>query len=260
MKKTSMALLLGLGIFLTGCQQGNTDQNKNTSTPAGVEATTTSEALSETTSKAGITFSDIHAKPELLKDYVKADLDFKALVASEEYVSTYYMNEVYKETDTHYTQYIFPIPSEEESSALYLNFENDVLKDAKVDEFAGSVSHADRKSDYAITHFGYNLKLQPKQADYKYDYNDLKAIEKDLTEKFVGKEESKLAEHFKVSAPATVMENLKTGKVNDVYLLVNEIGYTTSVSLNVVVEQGKITKIHVDDIGNRTFDPISLIK
>lgn len=261
MKKRNMALLLGLGLVLTGCNKETTVTT--TTSPAAVtesqEATTTA-AVESNTSEAGIAFYQVYENPDLLKDFVEADIDFKTLIASEDSVSVYYLNDPYKETDTTYAKYIYPIASKEESSALYLNFVNDKLESAKIDEFSGSVNHTDVKADFAITHFGYNLKLQPKQESFKFNYDNLESINKELDDKFIGKEESKLTEYLKVNAPATVMENLKSGKINNVYLLVNELGYTTSVTVNVVAENNLITDIHVDDAGNRTFDPISLIK
>lgn len=261
MKKMNIALLLGLGLILTGCNQKA--PVSTTTSPAAVEVqenTTSESAVESNASGSGIAFHQIFENPDLLKDYVKADIDFKTLIASEDSISSYYLNDPYKETDTTYAKYIYPIASKEESSALYLNFVDDKLESAKIDEFSGSVNHSDVKADFAVTHFGYNLKLQPKQEAFKFNYDDLKSINKVLDDEFIGKEESKLTEYLKVTAPATVMENLKSGKTNNVYLLVNEIGYTASVTVNVVIENNLITDIHVDDAGNRTFDPISLIK
>lgn len=255
MKKLAIALILSMALITASC---NDKANVKEET-AKIENVVTESALEENATKAGITMDDLYRDSNVLKKYIDSDLDFEKILAQDNGVSIYYVNEAATENQQYKTIQVFPI-SEDDSTHLYLYFADDILESAKLDEYSGEVDHSWGNADYAIMHYGGNLSKQASQDSFKFNYDDYASIEKELKEKFLNKELSKFNEYLKVYVPATKMKNIKSEKTLEVYVLVSEIGYTASTTINIALEDDKIVDIHVDDIGNRNFDPLTLIK
>lgn len=271
MKKLAIAMFLSLALIATACSNDKEQESEKVDKSTQVETSVSNEeksaegkSIAEEASEQdslNVPFDKIFGDPSILKGHVKGekeDLDYSKII-SEPATTVYFDKEDPSEEELGNYVMVYPIGTEDGTS-LYLIFENSKLKEAKLDEFVGTISKDLFEADYMFYNFESSLESQPKQGDYKYNYDDLESIQKDLEEKYLDKEIIEFNTEFEVYSPISKIINLNNNKEVETYYLVNPDGYTLSTSVSVVILDGKILKIHVDAVGNRTFDIQSLAK
>jgi len=266
MRKLVIAAMLMIGLVATGCSNSDAETNKSNSVDNTTAVSSTIETkemekdkdILETEKIENVTFDQIFKDPSILSKFLKSDLDYKKIIGQDSTVISFFNEEPSDDDYGNYYQ-IYPT-GEEDSTGLYLIFEKGILKEVKLDEFVGEIDTKDINYDYVYYDFGAMLEKQPKQENFDFDYGDLEKIGKFFKENYEGKSVYDLNEYLGVYSPVGKIINLKNNKILETYYLVNPEGYTISTSVNAVIENGTVTKIHVDDVGNRTFDKVSLIK
>ncbi|MCT4660272.1 MAG: hypothetical protein N4A40_00320 [Tissierellales bacterium] len=273
MRKLVIALMLSLVIISTGCSNGENKAKEQTSDNVKVETSAESQNEEEAKTKEtpseenekieslNVPFDQIYADPSILEGHVSGateNIDYSEVL--KEPVTTVYFNKE-NPSDEDYGNYvsIYPIGNEDGTS-LYLIFEKSKLREAKLDTFVGTVSQDLFETDYMFYSFESVLESQPKKEAFDYNYDDLKSIQETLEKKYLNQEIVSFNNDFEVYSPVSRILNVNNNKEVETYYLVDPDGYTLSTTISLVIEDNKITKIHVDDAGNRAFDIMSLAK
>ncbi|MCT4619916.1 MAG: hypothetical protein N4A62_11080 [Marinisporobacter sp.] len=205
----------------------------------------------------GYSFTEIQEKPELLKEFTKMDADYKAYL-EKEILRAIFLDENNNLTDA---TNIYTLPNAEDSTALYLYMKKDKVINGKLDEFNGMVNTEGYEYDTLVYDYGSNMEKQAKESDFPYDLVEKREdAQKELKDQFEGKSLNELQDFLKVYTPLYKYMRKDTDKTLETYMIISEVGYTASSTINVIVKNGKITKLYIDDSYQPENDPVSMLK
>ncbi|QXM05365.1 hypothetical protein [Crassaminicella indica] len=253
MKNYKRFIALGLmsAVMVTTAACGG-EAVKDMASSMKVESMKTSKADS-----LGYTFSEVSEKPEILKEFTKMDADYAAYLKSNPF-SVLFLDEkmnITDETD------VYSLPEKEDSTALYLYIKNDKVINAKLDAFNGEINTEGYTYDTLFYDYSNNMEKQAKEKDFPYDLeNNKDDAEKELKAKFEGKGIDELQDFLKVYTPLRKYARKDTDKTLESYMIISEIGYTASKTINVIVKDNKIEKLYIDESYRPDNDPIEMLK
>lgn len=157
-KKTSykLSFISFLLIVLVGCSSISEPENNTNTTPNEISKQNPSNIIEEN-NEYPLGLPDASKILNNKNWIIGKDYEFIWKTLGTPYVNTYYvdtkgltsneiLNNLYNET-------IYPIKSDEESSALYVFMENDKIVNMKIDEFSGIPSNNWKDSDYKVNFY-----------------------------------------------------------------------------------------------------------
>ncbi|QZY55889.1 hypothetical protein [Crassaminicella profunda] len=254
MKNYKRVIALGLISAVMITTVACTGDVKDTASSTQVESTKEDENTQA--EEIGYNFDKIYKNPEILKEFTKMDADYKAYLENEP-VRAMFLDEntnLTDETD------VYILKESEDPTALYLYIKEDKVINAKLDAFNGEVNT--EGYDYDTLVYNYNhMEKQTKEVDFPYDLEEKREdTQKELKEKFEGKSLKELQDVLKVYTPLYRYMRKDTDKILETYMIISEAGYTASSTINVVVKDGKIEKLYIDDSYQPSNDPVGLLK
>ncbi|WFD10197.1 M56 family metallopeptidase [Tepidibacter hydrothermalis] len=161
------------------------------------------------------------------------------------YINTYYVNTKGLSSDEILNnlsnETIYPIKSDEDSSALYVFMENDKIVDMKIDEFSGIPSNTWKDSDYKVNFY----------TSGDIDKKDLPYLEKDsnlskFKKEFLNKPLSDLKNKFNLTHGASEAFNKKDNLKLTVYPIIGKDITSPFAGIYVLSENNIIKDIKID--------------
>ncbi|PAB60012.1 hypothetical protein [Anaeromicrobium sediminis] len=209
--------------------------------------------------KIEITDGNIIEVSEEIKNFVGLDEDLGKYLQNEPTMVTFLKDEDGDNPDVN-IMYIYEGTEDEDSTALYLYIENDYIVNAKLDEYNGSVN-LDWKEDETVvfTNSG-QLEKQPKEENISLDFENRELAQKEINDKFVGKELREFNEFINHYIPVTKIVRKDTGLVMHVYYAINKEGYTLSTTMNVITKDNIIKEIYLEDSYNPSINPVDKLR
>lgn len=149
----------------------------------------------------------------------------------------------------------------EDSTALYIIEENGSIKNAKLDEFNGSISTEGFDFDYMFYSFSNMREKQPTEESLEYTNDSRDAFESELKKDYEGQPLYTLHEKLGIYVPVYKYEKANSDLKLNTYTIVSEVGYTASTDVNVVYDsEGTIKFLYLDDsYGPGKFDPLKTL-
>ena len=156
--KTSykLTLISFLLIALVGCSSISESESNTDPTPSEILQQNTQEIVGQN-NEYYINLSDAHKILDDKSNIIGKDYGYVWDILRTPYINTYYVNTKGLTSDEILNnlsnETIYPIKSDEESSALYLFMENDKIVDIKIDKFSGMPSNTWKNSDYKVNFY-----------------------------------------------------------------------------------------------------------
>lgn len=233
--KTSCALTLAgvMLIALVGCSSMSSAMADDKTSVASQHAI---EEIAENNGNM-ISAADAEKIFENKNDIIGRDYEYIRQIIGTPYIKTYYVNkdEVLTEMSS---EAIYPIKSQEESSALHIFFDKDKIADITIDEFSGMSSRAWKDTDYKVDSYSY-------EEGSDIDEKNMETLAK-LKDQFLNKSLDEFKEKFNlVHGNIEAYTKDETMQLS-VYSIVSKENPSPVEGLYILSENGTIKDIKID--------------
>lgn len=237
-KNSKVVSLIGiLLIVLVGCTAMNAPKTNDVTPKENME-----ESSTELDEKI-ITTSDI--KDEGYDYLIGKDYSYLFNEMNTPYVRTYYIdNENLEDRDSFPNESIYPIDSDEESSALYVYIEDNIIVSHKIDEFVGSPNEQKKSSRYVMSVYSYTPGIDIDQKDFVSIEEDPELVE--LKEEYLNKSLFEFRDKFDLIHGFTEVVDKETNLNLSIYPVVSKESASSYLALYIISENNTILNMKVD--------------